>query len=290
MKKMKNIAVVLRGHVRTWHFDAPKVFDFYDQIAENVDYYFITWDKSNTDGIEESFQDQNLIHFQILHWQLQNSEFSGGGLESKWYNGHAGPPFMNMLVLPHLRRREKQLDKKYDCVFDTRPDVLPVRECIIKGDEAGDPIPFLLPEKNSVYVTGLEMQLNMSAQHKDREDIAIQDWFLYMDSEVYDKMIMRYHEDWFVHSLGTGPGTQIELREYISKNRMYLCTNDWVRAYMMRPNVFQLDWLDSQSNDELARSADRWPMLDTDEKLKLCERYSISSADYTDTQSITCKI
>ena len=38
MKKMKNIAVVLRGQVRTWHFNAPKVFDFYDKIADNVDY------------------------------------------------------------------------------------------------------------------------------------------------------------------------------------------------------------------------------------------------------------
>ena len=62
MKKFKNIAVVLRGHVRTWHFNAPKVFDFYDSIAENVDYYFITWDSSNTDRIEGTFKDQNLIH------------------------------------------------------------------------------------------------------------------------------------------------------------------------------------------------------------------------------------
>ena len=44
MKKMKNIAVVLRGQVRTWHFNAPKVFDFYNEIADNVDYYFVTWD------------------------------------------------------------------------------------------------------------------------------------------------------------------------------------------------------------------------------------------------------
>ena len=45
---MKNIAVVLRGHVRTWHFNAPKVFEFYNSIADNVDYYFTTWDTSNT--------------------------------------------------------------------------------------------------------------------------------------------------------------------------------------------------------------------------------------------------
>ena len=73
MKKMKNIAVVLRGHVRTWRFNAPKVFDFYNEIADNVDYYFITWDTSNTEGIEETFINQNLVHFQIVSHSLHNS-------------------------------------------------------------------------------------------------------------------------------------------------------------------------------------------------------------------------
>ena len=27
---MKNIAVVLRGHVRTWSYNAPVVFDFFE--------------------------------------------------------------------------------------------------------------------------------------------------------------------------------------------------------------------------------------------------------------------
>ena len=76
MKKMKNIAVVLRGHVRTWHFNAPKVFDFYNEIADNVDYYFITWDTSNTEGVEESFTNQNLIHFHILGHSMHNAELS----------------------------------------------------------------------------------------------------------------------------------------------------------------------------------------------------------------------
>ena len=54
--KLDHIAVVLRGHVRTWHYIYPMVFDFYDSIAENVDYYFVTWDTSNTDGIVETFK------------------------------------------------------------------------------------------------------------------------------------------------------------------------------------------------------------------------------------------
>ena len=292
MKELKNIAVVLRGHVRTWHFCAPKVFDFYDQIAENVDYYFITWDSSNTDGIEETFKDQNLIHFQIVNWQLENSILSGGGQEGRWYNGHLGPPFMNMLVLPHLRRRERHLGKKYNCVFDTRPDVLPFRSIYIKGEFAGKPIPLTKPEDNSVYVTGLELHRNLSPGDVKEgiEDIAIQDWFMYMNSDVYEEMIRRYHPDHFIHKLGRGPGTQIELREYITENNMYLCTNDWVRAYMMRPSVYQLDWLDSQSVSTIINSSNLWQDLERDEKIRLCKRYGISLSDYVDTPSITCKI
>ena len=92
---MKNIAVVLRGHVRTWHFNAPKVFDFYDSIADNVDYYFTTWDTSNTDGIEGTFEDQNLIHFQILSHSIHlRMQFRQQQDERKgdWYNGQLGPP------------------------------------------------------------------------------------------------------------------------------------------------------------------------------------------------------
>lgn len=292
MKKFKNIAVVLRGHVRTWHFNAPKVFDFYDSIAENVDYYFITWDSSNTDRIEGTFKDQNLIHFQILNWQLENSILTGGSQAGKWYNGHLGPPFMNMLALPHIRRQEKHLGNKYECVFDTRPDVLPVRNIYIKGEFTGEPVPLTKPKDKSVYVTGLELQTNLSPDnHKTGlQDIAIKDWCLYMNSDVYEVMTNRYHKDHFVYTLGTGPGTQIELREYIAENNMHLCTNDWVKAYMMRPCVYQLDWLDSQSTGALIDCSNTWQSLDPVEKIALCERYGISLSDYVDTPSITCKI
>ena len=59
---------------------------------------------------------------------LENAVMSKGEFHGKWYNGHIGPPYMNSLILPHLRRREKKLNKKYDAIFDSRPDVLPIRQ------------------------------------------------------------------------------------------------------------------------------------------------------------------
>ena len=289
---MKNIAVVLRGHVRTWHFNAPKVFEFYNSIADNVDYYFTTWDTSNTDGIEETFEYQNLIHFQIVSHSFENAILTEGDFKGKWYNGQLGPPYMNMMILPHLRRREKQLETKYDCVFDTRPDVLPIRQKILFGEDAGKEISITKPEPNSIYITGLEVQLNLSSglPTSSTEDIAIQDWFLYMGSDEFEKFSMRYHSDNFIYTMGTGPGTQIELREYIFVNKMYLCIQDWSRGYMMRPNVFRLDWLDSKDLTTILDTNREWPDLLKDKKIENCERYNIALSDYMDTPSITCKI
>ena len=148
------------------------------------------------------------------------------------------------------------------------------------------------PEPNSIYITGLEVQLNLSSglPTSSTEDIAIQDWFLYMGSDEFEKFSMRYHSDNFIYTMGTGPGTQIELREYISVNKMYLCIQDWSRGYMMRPNVFRLDWLDSKDLTTILDTNREWPDLLKDKKIENCERYNIALSDYMDTPSITCKI
>jgi len=280
MNKMKNIAVVLRGHVRTWHFNAPKIFDFYDKIADNVDYYFITWDTSNTIGIEKSFTNKNLIHFHILGSSLHNALLTKNDLNGAYYNGHLGPAYMNMLILPHIRRQEKCLGTKYECIFDSRPDVLPVRN---------KDLSVTYPEPNSVYFTGLEMQTN---GRTNELDVAMKDWFMYMGSDEFEIFNMRYHSDCWLYP-EDGPGTQIEIREYVTNNLftpMNVCIQDWCDACMIRPNVFRLDWLDSKDIKTILLKSREWPTLTKEDKIAECERYGISLSDYVDTPSITCKI
>ena len=290
MKKMKNIAVVLRGHVRTWHFNAPKVFDFYNEIADNVDYYFITWDTSNTTGIEESFTNQNLIHFHILGHSLHNAMLTKNDSIGEYYNGHLGPPYMNMIMLPHIRRQEKYLDTKYDCIFDTRPDVLPIRNKILWGKDAGEDLSVTYPEPNTVYFTGLEMQTNAKTNELD---VAMHDWFMYMGSDEFEIFNMRYHSDNRIYPHDGGPGTQIEIREYVMYNpftKMNVCIQDWCNADMVRPSVFRLDWLDSKDTETLLVKSREWPTMTKEDKITECERYGISLSDYVDTPSITYKI
>ena len=53
---LNNIAVVLRGQYRTWGYVHPVVFDFYDKIAKNVDYYMVTWRQLGQYGFSNYFE------------------------------------------------------------------------------------------------------------------------------------------------------------------------------------------------------------------------------------------
>ena len=259
MKKKEDmrIAVMLRGHVRTWHYIYPLVFDFYDNLGGTVDYYFCTWDTSNTKGVEETFKGKNLISFQILPHDFEPParHLKDTGMLGKYYTSMLGPPYMNKMMEPYLDAKEKEMGKFYDVVFDTRPDILPA----IKNE-----LTPIFPELNAVVVTGLEVHTNLTIPSHDSDN------WLYKASE--------------------GPGCQIEYREYVTAQELKLCTNDWIQAQMIRPNCFALDWIYRNKADAIQVSAMEWAPLEKEEKIRLCERYGVALSDYTDTHSATCKI
>lgn len=106
----KKIAVVLRGHVRTWHYINQSVFKNYSNISESVDYYFVTWyfPELDSDKIINSFRGQNLKKFVSVIPKKQ------------YYNGGNGPSYLVNHVLDDI------MSENYDAVIDTRPDILPV--------------------------------------------------------------------------------------------------------------------------------------------------------------------
>ncbi len=283
--KLDHIAVVLRGHVRTWHYIYPMVFDFYDSIAENVDYYFVTWDTSNTDGIVETFKDQNLVHFQIVSRNIVDGEY---------YDSFTGPGFMGALILPHLNATEQKLaNHLYDAIFDSRPDVLPHRKKIIHGDDTGKYIPLIPPEENTVVITHLEVHMNNIAfGHHPRgglPDIAIGDWFLMFHSDTYKLVLDRYlHKN--SQQVCDKPGSQIEYRQLIEEKQINLCTSDWFYANMIRPTCFEISWDLRNDLSTIIDASQNWPLIDTEHKKELCTKYGVSLSDYMDTLVLTCKI
>jgi hypothetical protein len=277
---------MLRGHVRTWHYIYPLVFDFYDNLADTVDYYFCTWDTSNVNGVRETFKDKNLISFQIVPHNLEPpaKHLQDDATLGKYYNSMLGPPFMNKMMEPYLDLKEKEMGREYDAIFDTRPDILPS----IKNE-----LTPIFPEANTVVVTGLEFQTNLTIPANPKsgmKDIAVRDWFMMMQSKEFRKMATRYDSDNWLYRASEGPGCQIEYREYVSAQELKLITSDWIQPNMIRPNCFTLDWLYRNDVESIQASSSGWAPLDKEEKIRLCERYGVALSDYTDTYSATCKI
>jgi len=112
--KYKHIGVFLRGQLRTWNFCKTNIFAVYESIAENVDYYFSTWDVSYVDKstLLNDFLGKSLIGHEFL---TQPEKFDS---DPSFY----APAMQTYSLLPAKWKREKEVT--YDACFDQRFDVI----------------------------------------------------------------------------------------------------------------------------------------------------------------------
>jgi len=105
-----NIAVCLRGEIRTWNYIKDSVFKFYQSISERVDYYYSTWhvDYLDKDALDKSFEGRNLV---------QSHCVASGSDRNRW----------GALLGPALLSSNIKLNNQYDLIIDTRFDLLPLR-------------------------------------------------------------------------------------------------------------------------------------------------------------------
>jgi len=166
---MKNIAVIIRGHFRTWDYNYKSVFKFYESIAENVEYYVVTWHYDNmaVDRFLDPFKRNNKKVIKFLAMKQQE----------EYYTSWFGPSWLNYSIIPYKKQREREIT--YDAVFDTRPDII---------YERVEDVPVLPPEPNTLYVTRYEPQIGPG----DKRHIGIEDHFMMSSSEVHDKMSLRH--------------------------------------------------------------------------------------------------
>jgi hypothetical protein len=246
---MDHIAVVLRGHVRTWYYTHSTIFRFYKSIAKNVDYYFVTWDTPsvNEEVIKKTFKGQHLEKFLKVPY---NHDL---------YNSWLGPSWLCNNVLPFKHEREKTV--KYNAVFDTRPDVI---YRLINN-------PFIRPEPKCYYTSSIDC---FTSALTEKTTIGIGDWFLYSDSKTFDKISERYN-CLDQHSC------QIQFRIEIEKLNVSLCVSDSVHAVIVRPNIINLI-PDSEKffNHNHYQLAEEWVHLPAREKSKILEKHHIDEVDY----------
>lgn len=110
---MNNIAVVIRGHARTWNFCKGVLLDKLSKMARNVDFYFSTWNTNTAKivEIENDFEGYNLKEV------LVNSK------NCAYYHSYQSVAWLSICVANSTTFKENK--SKYDAVVDTRPDIVP---------------------------------------------------------------------------------------------------------------------------------------------------------------------
>lgn len=255
---MKHIAVMIRGHLRTWNYNKQVIFDFYDSIADNVDYYFATWgmyDPAVISSVQQDFAGKNLIKLLTVP------------VVSDIYNGWTGPGLFSYLLIPYKRQREKKV--KYDAVFDMRPDVI-----IGLRDQN-----IICPEPKTLYTTHFNNQREILIDPSSKFCIGLADHFFVTTSEVYDIMSHRY----IIFAI---EGPHIAIQRICEAEGINACTISWINVEMTRPNCFD-DVPDSRKY--IGSERRDWIVLSSEEKIQLLNRHGIKIEDYM-TDSMTCSI
>lgn len=254
---LNHIAVILRGHIRTWRWIYPYVFDFYDKLAYNVDYYMLSFIGSSEDtNILGSFEGRNLIACRYI---TPNKDFN---------DSYMNAAYLSYLLLPHKHKREKQVN--YDIVFDTRPDVIPVYK-------PGKYIHSIEPD--TLYITRFELHHNPKLGYYD---LGIEDWFFASTSEVHDRMAGRFIED-------NKQTNHITVRCVAEQNGFGVNKLEYVEAYMARPNIEEAIVNGKLDIEKVNSLQSVWQLMPREEKIKLLDEKRIAHMDY-DTGSWTCSI
>ena len=256
---MDRIAVVLRGHIRTWKLINQDVFDFYSSIAKNVDYYFITWSLPNYDFgyIKNTFKNQNLVDFVILPKIEQ------------WYTSWYGPSIMTYILRPYIEQRLKTV--RYDAIIETRPDVA-------ARLRANNNIPN--PEPNKLYVSNIEVHIS---NYTKKPTIALTDYWFLSDYDVFRRMSERFIIE-PIH------GNQVDYRYYAVKENIGINTlSNTMETILTRPNCYSIAGQIKEKFSELYEMHEQWHLLSSEQKISICNNHNINVSDYM-TTSITCKI
>lgn len=254
---MKHIAVVLRGHIRTWNIIYQDVFDFYDSIAEKVDYYFVTWSIPNFDFTPTKlrFAGKELVEFMILpKTQI-------------WYTSWYGPSLMTYMIRPYMEQRMKSV--KYDAIFETRPDVAAKLRPYHYIPE---------PEENKLYVSQIEIHVSNLTKKKT---VALTDFWFMSNYDVFKKMSERFI---------TPPihGNQVDYRLHADKENIGINILS-VETILARPNCHTLKGSIRDRFSELYDLHESWSRMPSEQKVLICNQQNVNVIDYM-TTSITCKI
>lgn len=260
---LNNIAVVLRGHYRTWGYVHPVVFDFYDKIAKNVDYYITTWRKYDTYGyvnFTKPFEThkKNLVKFLTIY------------PDEQYYTSYLGASYLTYQIIPDMLEQHRK--NKYDFVFNSRPDII----YKLQFDNLN-----LHLNQDTLYTTGYVCQPD--GRPESTYHMGVEDHFFASSFDNHLIMNTRHHK---LETMGCHNEILHRATEYNIKTAvLYNMFARIVRptAFTECPDPFKYFEVDNFSISH------KWMTMDKPAKLELLQKYAIEESDFI-TNSILAKI
>lgn len=238
------IAVVIRGHVRTWFSLKDIVFENYKTLAKKVDYYFVTWDIYDNEfktKIISSFETENLSLIKFVK-------------TDNYYRGSQGPSWL----VNHTKTIIQ--NQNYDFIFETRPDV------VIKVDKSKE----FVYQENSIF-TSWE---NEVIDGNGVKDIGICDAFQGLSLKGFRVYCNRY-------KMLTKINNHVDLRNFYKEKFIDIkLFKDFIKPEIVRPTQVNL-LFQNYSRDSWTDNWYKWDRFSDHEKINLLNFLKIKLEDYT---------
>ena len=169
------IAVVLRGAPRMWSYTKTPIFRFYESLATQVDYYWVSVYDPVLSNIHLDFQGKQLISIIAIP------------REEKFHNVLNISEYQRKSIIGTIKDRESKIGK-YDYIIESRPDLIPhVNGDIISTAEFNQ-----YPDQDEIGVIHVGPFNNKILPFKHGVD----DTFYIAKSLTYDRFCSIPYADW----------------------------------------------------------------------------------------------
>lgn len=250
------IAVVLRGHVRTWDFTKEILFDRFSKLSKEIDYYFVTWDVPSLDvaKIRDDFGNRSLKDLIVVP------------CFDRFYYPFSGIAWLCQQVIdcPEYMANSHL----YEAIIDTRPDVVPGHF---------DPGSIIMPLPNRIHTEYADPDLD--------GNLRMSDTFFILKPDVFERFTKRYRTITQL-CIQNKTDIHISLPIWCKENGLTVdgaVINFWY-SVIIRPDILEIcDINDLAKIEELEhlKLAQHWANLSVAEKQQIIAKYNIPPEGYS---------
>lgn len=251
MQQITNLAVIIRGHFRTWDFCKSVLLDKLNSLAPNVDFYFATWDipSKNLTNLHKDFYQKNLKEIIVVP---KSDDYMA-------YSGVAKLSYLAIHTNTFLQNK-----KQYQAIIDTRPDITP---CYFNLNN------FFGPNANTIHTEFCKNNM-------------MSDLFLYSTIDTHEKFSNRYL-DIKEYLKNTEENIHPALCNWLSDYG--ILGDDAVKSFwysqIIRPDIYNYmmcadDVLNLNTIRHHLTLSTAWQTMTTDEKLNYIKQNKIEPEGY----------